>query len=93
VSHIAAARVACVTVPGPQVRHSMTYARTAPDAGEPGAVRAIALGGVFLRVRVGLSARLRVQVGEHLRHDGPEHVLCAAPTRSGKGEGLVVPTL
>ncbi|HWU92251.1 MAG TPA: conjugal transfer protein TraG, partial [Sphingomicrobium sp.] len=32
--------------------------------------------------------------GQHyLRHDGPEHVLCFAPTRSGKGVGLVVPTL
>lgn len=30
---------------------------------------------------------------DHLRHDGPEHVLCFAPTRSGKGVGLVVPTL
>ncbi|WP_108522662.1 conjugal transfer protein TraG [Bradyrhizobium algeriense] len=31
--------------------------------------------------------------GQYLRHDGPEHVLCFAPTRSGKGVGLVVPTL
>ena len=32
--------------------------------------------------------------GRHyLRHNGPEHVLCFAPTRSGKGVGLVVPTL
>jgi type IV secretion system protein VirD4 len=30
---------------------------------------------------------------KYLRHDGPEHVLCFAPTRSGKGVGLVVPTL
>jgi type IV secretion system protein VirD4 len=30
---------------------------------------------------------------QHLRHTGPEHVLCFAPTRSGKGVGLVVPTL
>jgi type IV secretion system protein VirD4 len=30
---------------------------------------------------------------QHLRHAGPEHVLCFAPTRSGKGVGLVVPTL
>ncbi|MCC6887292.1 MAG: conjugal transfer protein TraG [Hyphomicrobiales bacterium] len=30
---------------------------------------------------------------EYLRHDGPEHVLCFAPTRSGKGVGLVIPTL
>jgi type IV secretion system protein VirD4 len=29
----------------------------------------------------------------YLRHDGPEHVLCFAPTRSGKGVGLVLPTL
>jgi type IV secretion system protein VirD4 len=29
----------------------------------------------------------------YLRHEGPEHVLCFAPTRSGKGVGLVVPTL
>jgi type IV secretion system protein VirD4 len=34
------------------------------------------------------------RLGQHyLRHDGPEHVLCFAPTRSGKGVGLVVPTL
>ncbi|MER2508642.1 MAG: conjugal transfer protein TraG [Amaricoccus sp.] len=31
--------------------------------------------------------------GDYLRHDGPEHVLCFAPTRSGKGVGLVVPSL
>lgn len=29
----------------------------------------------------------------YLRHDGPEHVMCFAPTRSGKGVGLVLPTL
>ena len=38
-----------------------------------------------------------VVLGRHerayLRHNGPEHVLCFAPTRSGKGVGLVVPTL
>ena len=31
--------------------------------------------------------------GHYLRHNGPEHVLCFAPTRSGKGVGLVIPTL
>ena len=31
--------------------------------------------------------------GQYLRHNGPEHVLCFAPTRSGKGVGLVIPTL
>ncbi|MDZ5696727.1 conjugal transfer protein TraG [Chelativorans sp. M5D2P16] len=39
--------------------------------------------GVFL-------GRLR---DRYLRHDGPEHVMCFAPTRSGKGVGLVIPTL
>ena len=45
----------------------------------------------------GLSAPDGVVLGQfendYLRHDGPEHVLCFAPTRSGKGVGLVVPTL
>lgn len=29
----------------------------------------------------------------YLRHDGPEHVMASAPSRSGKGIGLVIPTL
>lgn len=29
----------------------------------------------------------------YLRHDGPEHIIALAPTRSGKGVGLVLPTL
>ena len=29
----------------------------------------------------------------YLKHNGAEHVLCYAPTRSGKGVGLVIPTL
>ena len=33
------------------------------------------------------------QDGRYLRHDGPEHIMAFAPTRSGKGVGLVVPTL
>ncbi len=48
-------------------------------------------------VRAGLFADKGVILGKfnnsYLRHDGPEHVLCFAPTRSGKGVGLVVPTL
>ncbi|MDP1743088.1 conjugal transfer protein TraG [Polaromonas sp.] len=42
--------------------------------------------GVFL-------GRLRTKESDYLRHDGPEHVMAFAPTRSGKGVGLVVPTL
>ncbi len=30
---------------------------------------------------------------KYLVHGGPEHILCFAPTRSGKGVGLVVPTM
>ena len=34
------------------------------------------------------------RLGSHyLRHDGPEHIMAFAPTRSGKGVGLVIPTL
>lgn len=34
-----------------------------------------------------------VRHGKHLvRHSGKEHVLCFAPTRSGKGVGLAIPT-
>ena len=47
--------------------------------------------------RAGMLSEDGVVLGCHgahyLRHDGPEHVLCFAPTRSGKGVGLVVPTL
>ena len=47
--------------------------------------------------REGLLGGKGAVIGRHanlyLRHDGPEHVLCFAPTRSGKGVGLVVPTL
>ncbi len=48
-------------------------------------------------VAAGLTTGSGVFLGLHerryLRHDGPEHVLAFAPTRSGKGVGLVVPTL
>ena len=47
--------------------------------------------------RAGLTREAGVFLGRHgsryLRHDGPEHVMAFAPTRSGKGVGLVVPTL
>jgi type IV secretion system protein VirD4 len=42
--------------------------------------------GVFL-------GRVSGREGAYLRHHGPEHVMAFAPTRSGKGVGLVVPTL
>ena len=47
--------------------------------------------------RAGLHADAGVLLGRtgdrYLRHAGPEHIMAFAPTRSGKGVGLVVPTL
>jgi len=47
--------------------------------------------------RAGLLNPVGVLLGrlgsKYLRHAGPEHVMAFAPTRSGKGVGLVVPTL
>ncbi|MFN9585023.1 MAG: conjugal transfer protein TraG [Pseudomonadaceae bacterium] len=47
--------------------------------------------------KAGLTQSTGVFLGQfadqYLRHEGPEHVLTFAPTRSGKGVGLVVPTL
>ena len=47
--------------------------------------------------RAGLTGHAGVFLGQfhhrYLRHHGPEHVMAFAPTRSGKGVGLVVPTL
>ena len=47
--------------------------------------------------RAGLFGDVGVFLGQlnrsYLRHDGPEHVIVFAPTRSGKGVGLVIPTL
>ena len=47
--------------------------------------------------RAGLTLPAGVFLGRigrrYLRHDGPEHVMVFAPTRSGKGVGLVIPTL
>ena len=45
-------------------------------------------GGVYVGAWRDKSGKLH-----YLRHNGPEHVLCYAPTRSGKGVGLVIPTL
>lgn len=51
--------------------------------------REIETAGLFRPAGVFLG-RVRAQ---YLRHDGPEHVMAFAPTRSGKGVGLVIPTL
>ena len=51
-------------------------------------VQPLASGGVYVGAWLDKRGTLH-----YLRHDGPEHVLMYAPTRSGKGVGLVVPTL
>ena len=33
------------------------------------------------------------EIQQYLRHNGPEHIMVFAPTRSGKGVGLILPTL
>lgn len=40
----------------------------------------------FAGLFIGMTAR-----GKYIRFGGPEHVACYAPTRSGKGVGLVIP--
>ena len=60
-------------------------------AGPPGASRRAGLltdNGVTVGGWKGRFGTIRT-----LRHDGPEHVLVFAPTRSGKGVSLIVPTL
>lgn len=47
---------------------------------------------VFAGVYVGAWVDTRGRT-HYLRHNGPEHILCYAPTRSGKGVGLIIPTL
>jgi len=44
-------------------------------------------------VYVGAWHDTKARLNRYLRHNGPEHVLAFAPTRSGKGVGLVIPTL
>ena len=44
-------------------------------------------------VYIGAWREPKKQTLKYLRHSGPEHVLAFAPTRSGKGVGLVIPTL
>jgi len=44
-------------------------------------------------VYIGAWENPRTKKIEYLKHNGPEHILAFAPTRSGKGVGLVIPTL
>jgi type IV secretion system protein VirD4 len=67
-----------------QSRHVTTY-----GSARWATVREIERNGLFGDAGIFLGRKH----GRYLRHDGPEHVMAFAPTRSGKGVGLVVPTL
>jgi len=59
----------------------------------PGEVNATGLLDRTDGVYVGAWLEPRTGKLKYLRDDGPEHVIVFAPTRSGKGVGLVIPTL
>ena len=56
-------------------------------------IRATGLMDTQRGVYVGALVRREFHRLQYLRHNGPEHILAFAPTRSGKGVGLVIPTL
>jgi type IV secretion system protein VirD4 len=73
---------------------SIWRAREAKTAATYGSARWAAASEVRAAQLMGPDGVVLGRYGRHyLRHNGPEHVLCFAPTRSGKGVGLVVPTL
>jgi type IV secretion system protein VirD4 len=59
-------------------------ARDMAEAGVLGQTEGVYIGGWYDQKNERLN---------YLRHDGPEHVLVFAPTRSGKGVSLVIPTI
>jgi type IV secretion system protein VirD4 len=73
---------------------SIWRAREAKTAATYGSARWATASEVRAAQLMGQDGVVLGRFGRHyLRHDGPEHVLCFAPTRSGKGIGLVIPTL
>ena len=82
------------TAVGVAIAMSVWRAREAKDAVTYGSARWATEREVRGAGLLGLDGVVLGCFGRHyLRHNGPEHVLCFAPTRSGKGVGLVVPTL
>jgi len=60
----------------------------------PANVGGVMLGAVEIPVKaVGFNPFGTKAKTVYLRHSGPEHILVFAPTRSGKGVGIVIPTL
>jgi type IV secretion system protein VirD4 len=79
---------------GVAIAMSVWRAREAKKVTTYGSARWAEVGEIRAAGLLGDEGVMLGRFGDHyLRHDGPEHVLCFAPTRSGKGVGLVVPTL
>ena len=79
---------------GTAIVMSVWRAREARDVTTYGSARFAGKGEVRAAGLLGEDGAILGRFGSgYLRHAGPEHVLCFAPTRSGKGVGLVVPTL
>jgi len=78
--------------------HGTAHWMTAADihaSGLVGGGQGVYIGGwteILNRISVGI-IKLKRKTVHYLRHNGPEHILAFAPTRSGKGVGLVLPTL
>jgi type IV secretion system protein VirD4 len=91
------AAIACLgslTAVAAAIGMSLWRAREAHKVTTYGSARWAELGEVKAAGLLGADGVVLGKIGEHyLRHDGPEHVLCFAPTRAGKGVGLVVPSL
>lgn len=91
---------ACIAVSGGfgavgiAITMSVLRAREAPEATTYGSARWATEAEARAAGLLGPDGTVLGRLGDaYLRHNGPEHVLCFAPTRSGKGVGLVVPTL
>lgn len=67
--------------------HGTAHWMSAADVAKSG------LMGAGAGVYIGAFQDPKKKTVHYLRHDGPEHVMALAPTRSGKGVGLVLPTL
>ncbi|PSD28855.1 hypothetical protein C7E18_00120 [Stenotrophomonas maltophilia] len=78
--------------------HGTAHWMTAADihaSGLVGGGQGVYIGGwteLLNRISLGF-IKLKRKTVHYLRHNGPEHILAFAPTRSGKGVGLVLPTL
>ena len=96
---VAGAAVAVILVYGMNLRRARRLSANTEDLhgsarwATPADIEATGLLDLQQGVYVGGWCSGRSNRLHYLRHNGPEHVLAFAPTRSGKGVGLVIPTL